>query len=416
MRKSRLSTRLAIVPFAALVVALAVSAGAGARTDTSKAADFKMMIISGFGGVASNANPEILSGAQAAADRINKAGGLHGRQIVLTGCSTQNSTTGDANCARQAVDGGYENVIWRSSFAAGSYKITGSAGIPSIGNVGTLTGDYTPKLAFPIVETSQNDFVVGMAQAAQDKSLKKWAGIGLQNSGSALTVNQTRTVALKYGRQYVGGILSQVLPVPDYLPIVQKLSQMNPDVVVASLSVPQHIAWHAAMVQLGWHPKVIVTNTGTNTVAVVDQFADKGSIPMIGGGGTPDASVPVPGNKLITAFRKDIAASGLDKDPVNYSASSVIGWIAVDALGKLATKIKGEVNKTTLVAAAQKVTKKHPIDFYGLFQWAPGSPGPAAVPRFRAGTGWAHRWDAASNRWVTLKSYDTWKILGYKLP
>jgi hypothetical protein len=137
---------------------------------------------------------------------------------------------------------------------------------------------------------------------------------------------------------------------------------------------------------------------------------------MIGGGGTPDASVAVPSNKLITAFRKDIAASGLDKDPVNYGSASVIGWLAVDALGKLSAKINGDVNKTTLVAAARKVTKAHPIDFYGVFQWAPGSPGPAAVPRFRAGTGWAHRWDANAQRWVTLKSYDTWKILGYKLP
>jgi ABC-type branched-subunit amino acid transport system substrate-binding protein len=193
MRK--LSTRFTILLVVALLVACAAVVSASARPSAAAGPDFKMMIVSGFGGVASNANPEILQGAQAAADRINKAGGLKGRKIVLTGCSTQNSTTGDASCARKAVDEDYENVIWRSSFAAGSYKITASAGIPSIGNVGTLTGDYTPKLAFPILQTSQNDYIAGMAMAAQDKSLKKWAAIGLQNSGSALTVNQTRTWA-----------------------------------------------------------------------------------------------------------------------------------------------------------------------------------------------------------------------------
>lgn len=408
--------RAAIVAVVALVVTLTTVAGASARPDGGAKPDFKMMIISGFGGVASNANPEILEGAKAAAARINRAGGLKGRQIVLTGCSTQNSTTGDAACARQAVDQGYENVIWRSSFAAGSYKITGAASIPSIGNVSTLTGDYTPKLAFPVLETSQNDFIAGMALAAQNKDLKKWAGVGLQNSGSALTVNQTRTIARKYGRQYVGGILSQVLPVPDYLPIVQRLVGMNPDVIVASLSVPQHIALQAAMQQLGWRPKAFVTNTGTVTSQVIDQFPNKGasSMQLIGGGSTPDATVANPRNALITAFRRDIAAAGLGDAAVNYSAASMMGWVAVDALAKLSAKIKGDVNKGTLAAAARSTKKANPIDIYGVFKWAPGSVGPAAVPRHRNGTGFSHRW--VGGRWISTRSFDTWQILGYRLP
>jgi ABC-type branched-subunit amino acid transport system substrate-binding protein len=401
-----------IAVLATVLVSLVTAVSAGANQKAGP--DFKMMIISGFGGVASNANPEILQGAQAAADRINNAGGLKGRKITLTGCSTQNSTTGDASCARKAVDEGYENVIWRSSFAAGSYKITATAGIPSIGNALTLTGDYTPKYSFPILETSQNDFIAGMAEAAKDPSLKRWAAIGLQNSGSALTVNQTRTIAQKYGREYVGGNLAQVLPVPDYLPIVQKLIGFNPDVVVASLSVPQHIAWHAAMTQLGWHPKLIVTNTATVTAQVIAQFPDKGSFPMVGGSGTPDATIENPKNKLVTAFRKDITASGLDKDPVNFSAASMAGWLAVDALGKLSKQISGTVDKTTLIAAVKKVTKKKPMDFYGALSWQPGSPGPAAVPRDRSGVGVAHKF--VDGRWVPGSTYDTWKVLGYKLP
>ncbi len=415
MRTSNFSIRLAVLSVTALVVALAAGGSAGARSDGG-APEFKMMIISGFGGVASNANPEILEGAKAAASRINRAGGLKGRQIVLTGCSTQNSTTGDAACARKAVDEGYENVIWRSSFAAGSYKITGTAGIPSIGNVATLTGDYTPKLAFPVLETSQNDFIAGMALAAQNKDLKRWAALGLQNSGSALTVNQTRTIARKYGRQYVGGILSQVLPVPDYLPIVQRLIAMNPDTVVASLSVPQHIALQAAMQQLGWRPRAFVTNTGTVTTQVIGQFPNNGgsSMQLIGGGSTPDATVANPNNKLITAFRRDVAAAGLGGDEVNYSAASMMGWVAVDALGKLSAKIKGTVNKSTLTAAARATKKTNPIDIYGQFKWAPGSVGPAAVPRHRNGDGFAHRW--VNGRWVSTRQFNTWEILGYRLP
>jgi hypothetical protein len=152
------------------------------------------------------------------------------------------------------------------------------------------------------------------------------------------------------------------------------------------------------------------------TTQLISQFPDKGSFPMIGGGSTPDATVAVPSSKLITAFRRDIAASGLDKDEVNFSAASMMGWVAVDAIGKLSNKIKGTVNKATLVAAARGTKKSKPIDIYGQFKWAPGSPGPAAVPRFRNGTGWAHRWDTGSSRWVTIRTWDNWNVLGYKLP
>ena len=38
--------------------------------------------------------------------------------------------------------------------------------------------------------------VAAMAYATKDKSLKKWAAVGVQNSGSDLTVKQTAIVVL----------------------------------------------------------------------------------------------------------------------------------------------------------------------------------------------------------------------------
>jgi ABC-type branched-subunit amino acid transport system substrate-binding protein len=102
MRTAKFTTRVAVLVVVVLVVALAAVAGASARPHATTGPDFKMMLVSGFGGVASNANPELLQGAQAAADRINKAGGLKGRKITLTGCSTQNSTSSGARASRPA--------------------------------------------------------------------------------------------------------------------------------------------------------------------------------------------------------------------------------------------------------------------------------------------------------------------------
>src|SRR5262249_11609866 len=143
----------------------------------------------------------------------------------------------------------------------------------------------------------------------------------------------------------------------------------------------------------GFRPKIFAGNTGTVTSAVIGQFPDGPgqSYRQIGGGGTPDATTPSK-DKMVTAFRADIAAAGVGNDPVHYSGASMYGWLAVKGLQFLADRIKGDVTKTSLIAAAHKVTKRNPIDFYGDFTWAPGSPGPAAVPRDRNGTGWAHEW------------------------
>jgi hypothetical protein len=173
---------------------------------------------------------------------------------------------------------------------------------------------------------------------------------------------------------------------------------------------------HAAAQQLGWYPTVHYGNTASQSVAVVSQYVDgpgKNYV-LVGGSGWPDATTPNPSNKLITAFRKDINAAGLGNDPVNFSAVSFAGWAAVQSLQYLTQRVKGAVTKAALVAAAHTATVKKPISFYGVFSWAPGSPGPASVPCCRNGTIYAHIWK--DNHWNLTGTYNYWTTLGYKLP
>ena len=102
----------------AVTVALSLVVGADGQLKSSKAGTFKIMIISGFN-TFSNANPEILVRRPGGGCGDQQAGRHRRQQVQVDPCGHQNTVTGDADCARQAVSGGYNDVIHRSSFAAG---------------------------------------------------------------------------------------------------------------------------------------------------------------------------------------------------------------------------------------------------------------------------------------------------------
>ena len=88
--KRKVSRAVPIALIIALMVALSVVVGADGKLNSAKADTYKIMIISGFN-TFSNANPEILAGAQAAAAAINKKGGIGGMQIQVDSCGHQNT-------------------------------------------------------------------------------------------------------------------------------------------------------------------------------------------------------------------------------------------------------------------------------------------------------------------------------------
>jgi ABC-type branched-subunit amino acid transport system substrate-binding protein len=414
MPKLKLS-RLALMTTLVSLAVLGSVVGASANSRRAHGADFKIMIISGFN-TFSNANPEILQGALGAAAAINKAGGLPGgRMITVTPCGTQNSVTGDAACARQAVDQGYDNVIHRSSFGAGGSPILKAAGIPEIGMVPTLTGDYIRNgNIFPVTTTSQALFVAAIAyELKTDKTLKKWAAVGVQNSGSDLTLKQTKLLATKNGRTFVGAFELPIVASPDMLPTAQALAQLAPDAVVCSCPVGYHVALDAAWNSLGFFPKVYISNTPTLTPDLLSQFVKLPAL-VIGGSDVPPVSAT--SSPLVKAFLADMTAAGLAGDPLNLDAVSEIGWLDVRAIGQLAALLpKGTTaTKELLIKQIAKVTTAHPINLYNTIMWAPGSLGPAAVPNNPNGLAFANRFDPATKQYVLASPtpIDAWKYLG----
>ena len=278
----------------------------------------------------------------------------------------------------------------------------------------TLTNDYIRNgNIFPVVTTSQSLFIAAEIQAAKDKSLKRWAAVGVQNSGSDLTVKQTAIVAKRFGRHFVGGFEGTDHCHTGHAPDGAEAGFASGRHAICSCPVPTHVALDAAFNQIGYFPKVYVANAPTLTPAVISQFVRPYDT-MIGGSDLPvatDTKSPV-----AKAFVADVTAAGLANDPNNLDAVSEEGWLDVWALKKLADTLpKGTpVTNASMIKQALKTTTKNPINLFGVVKWSPGTPGPAAVPNDSNGFAFLNTFDASSKTYLpdSETPVDVWKFLG----
>jgi Periplasmic binding protein len=78
-----------------------VSSGSTNNGDTGNS-KVKLMVITDVASAAL-ALPQVVTGAQAAVNRINAAGGVNGHQLQLLSCNSQANPNDAAACAREAV-------------------------------------------------------------------------------------------------------------------------------------------------------------------------------------------------------------------------------------------------------------------------------------------------------------------------
>jgi ABC-type branched-subunit amino acid transport system substrate-binding protein len=127
----------------------AVSAAAGS-TSASSGSTITLMLIADIASPAM-ALPEDVTGAQAAVNRINAAGGVNGHQLRLLSCNSQANPNTAANCARQAVSDKVSAVVGLESLESGAaVSILQQAGIASIGSTDLTAPDNTSPVSFPI--------------------------------------------------------------------------------------------------------------------------------------------------------------------------------------------------------------------------------------------------------------------------
>jgi ABC-type branched-subunit amino acid transport system substrate-binding protein len=140
---------------AAGILLSAVAIGCGSSDDDSgKAAtgggEVKLMVIADLH-APTLAIPEVVTGAEAAARKINDAGGVNGRKIKVLSCDAQGDPNVAVTCARNAVKENVAAVVGMATLQSNGIQGTlAPAKIPSIGGEALGPMDYTSPNSFPI--------------------------------------------------------------------------------------------------------------------------------------------------------------------------------------------------------------------------------------------------------------------------
>lgn len=125
--------------------------------------------------------PQIETGAQAAVEHVNKAGGINGTKIELISCDDQMNANAATACGRQAVDEGVAAVVGTFSlFSDNVLEQITAEGIPLIQSEAMNQGELSQENSFPVLaavapnfaallglkERGCTDFVVAAPQSA----------------------------------------------------------------------------------------------------------------------------------------------------------------------------------------------------------------------------------------------------------
>jgi ABC-type branched-subunit amino acid transport system substrate-binding protein len=366
--------RLTLIGVAAAIAVLATAAGASARSDAS-AQPIKLMAIAPVATPIQN-YPDAFAGAQAAADAINRRGGIKGRKIELLTCNTQSNANVAVGCARKAVDEKVAAVVGHiSTLSTLELPVLSGAGIPSVG-IATFGNaiDWTNSYSFPFVGGATAAYI--SLPFALKKLGKKRFVIVYQDVPSAATNAKLAKNAAQIARLPVAG--SFVLPgaTTDFAPYAQRLRELQPDAVMFINSPGVSGGLIRAATTFGVRP-LWVHNTATIGEPEAAQIGSPAEGMLLAGilPSFRDTQLPA-----IRRFVAEMRAAGKADDEVNLKPSGVNGWLSVYAVAEAAKWVKGDVTSASLVRALR--AQKKPVNLQGLVTWKPGAKGPAAFPRW----------------------------------
>jgi len=361
---------VAAVAVLALAALLAATAAFARSSDSTPV---KVMVIAAVATPIQN-YPDAISGAQSAADAINKAGGIKGHPVVVESCNTQSQANVATSCARQAVSDGVIAVIGQSStLTTLETPILQASGIPDVGNFSSGNAiDWTNPDAFPVVGGVAISYV-GFPFAFKALGKKKLA-IFFQDVPSAATNAKNASVAARKA-----GIAYCLIQLPgattDFSPYAQKLKDCGADSVefINSPGVSGGLMRTAA--SLGITP-LWGHNNGSIGEPEAAQIGSVTENMLLAAPFPTYRDTQYPG---IKKWVQEMTAAG-HATPADLKPNGMNSWISLHGLAMIANKMKGGVTASNLLAALR--AQKKPLNLYGLAQWAPGVKGPAAFPRW----------------------------------
>jgi len=203
-----------------VVAGLALTSGvtaAGASESKTSGSPVKIFVTGPFSDPVF-AVPEVLSGAQAAADVLNKAGGINGHPIQIVSCNDQLSPNLATSCADTAVSDHVAAATGFILYGTNTYGTLQTAGIPVVEPAPVSAQGGTASNSFPLSAGTISDFYSVGSKLVKEGY--KNIGLLVENQPSA-TANAAFVVT---GIKAAGGTVTANTPgvagSPDFSPYV----------------------------------------------------------------------------------------------------------------------------------------------------------------------------------------------------
>ena len=323
----------------------------------------RILVVSGEGTASTNL-PELRAGAQAAAKRINAAGGVRGAKMEIVWCNDQVDATAALACARQAGDN-IDAVIVAGRFTGTYPSIFAPIGLPVFDANAT---DEARLNSDQYMNIGSGSFAYGGLGIAGVKAGGKKIAIYAVDSSAAAALAQF----IRQGVLASGGTIPVAVTLPvvasDLSPQAQQIKASGADMVCGLAGEQITMLLFQALDQIGANVRYCTPDSALSlgTIAknpgLLEGTVIANQQPQVG---------QLKDNPDIAAFLADLRAAGEDYRDTG-KAIGVCSWASVGVIADVA-KTMPTVDAKSLTAALNKSSN---LKVPGFGTWTPGAVGP----------------------------------------
>lgn len=324
---------LAIAASLASITVLAACGGGGDEASASAAElegePIVLSVISA--GEGPTYQPELFSAAEAAAEAVNRAGGIEdpdggeARPLQILACeaSTAQNVNAAVACAREAVDAEVIAAVSKYVSSDPVVEAFAAAGIPLIGTVAQTSQDFTNELSFPLAGSSPM-LAAGAGAALQDAGAETVAIVTADLPSGRVLPDFMRPVLADPG-DLVDSVFLPVDSSADLTSFFSQIASSDPDGVAILTSTDLTTRTVIGLRQAGYEGRISALGVAVSEESLA-QMGEAGEGLMI----TSDWEAPTSDTDEIARFVEELSAwDEASGEETPRTAFAVNAWASV---------------------------------------------------------------------------------------
>ncbi len=274
------------------------------------------------------ANPEIVEGADAAAQAINATGGVGGRPIEIISCDTRNDPNTAAECGRQAVNENVVAVVGTITPHDGEFlPLLEQNKIPSVGHLPATPASFSSPAVFAMYGGSTTNFA-GLAAAVAEAGATK-ISLARIDLDAAAALGQFADMGLARSGLSIAHDVPIPLGAPDMSTYAAAALADGVDGVIVGVAAQDAINLIQALRQAS--PEVKIAMISTQMGDVLDALGEEGSEGLLLSEALSD-EIDTAGAQQ---YKDDMAVAGFD----DLTAFRINGWASVRLVADVASEL-----------------------------------------------------------------------------